>query len=87
MWLVSKNIILTKENLSKRSWTRAIQCCFCTAEESVVHMFVQCPSVQSIWFWMGQCQIIHRSWGSLHEVISFSFSLSGANKRSISDNV
>jgi zinc-binding in reverse transcriptase len=40
MWLVSKNIILTKENLSKRGWTGAIQCCFCTAEESVDHMFV-----------------------------------------------
>jgi zinc-binding in reverse transcriptase len=40
MWLVSKNRILTKENLSKRGWIGAMQCCFCTADESVEHMFV-----------------------------------------------
>ena len=49
MWFLRQKVILTKDNLSKRNWIGCKKCAFCTAEESVEHLFISCPFVTNIW--------------------------------------
>jgi hypothetical protein len=39
MWFLNKKVLLTKDNLSKRNWIGSKKCAFCTADESVEHLF------------------------------------------------
>jgi hypothetical protein len=39
MWLVSQNVILTKDNLVKRKWKGSNSCAFCNENESSQHLF------------------------------------------------
>jgi zinc-binding in reverse transcriptase len=43
VWLVRKNRVLTKINLSKKDWNENTQCMFCKEDESTDHLFVTCP--------------------------------------------
>ena len=43
MWLISKNAILTKDNLIKRNWRGDKYCAFCSQEESIQHLMFDCP--------------------------------------------
>jgi hypothetical protein len=49
MWLVSQNAILTKENLVKRKWKGNKSCAFCNENESVGHLFFECPTPKYVW--------------------------------------
>lgn len=40
LWLVLKNIILTKDNLLRRGWKGTDKCMLCGAKESVEHLFI-----------------------------------------------
>lgn len=55
-WLLHRNKILTKDNLTKKGCVGSTKCCFCTNEESVTHLFFLCPFVKKIWFWAGLYQ-------------------------------
>ena len=48
-WLVVRNKILTKDNLKKRCWIGSLNCCFCGVDESIDHLFFQCPIAQYMW--------------------------------------
>ena len=48
-WLVIKNRILTKDNLSKKGWKGAKFCEFCDCEESVNHLFFSCSLAKFLW--------------------------------------
>jgi hypothetical protein len=39
MWFLHKKVILTKDNLKKRSWTGCSKCGFCDGEETIEHLF------------------------------------------------
>lgn len=39
MWLMLRNIILTKDNLLKRGWLRDKKCPFCMHDESIDNFF------------------------------------------------
>jgi zinc-binding in reverse transcriptase len=80
MWLVQKQKILTRDNLIQKGWIGSSQCCFCASDESVVHLFLACPFAQQVWFWMGNCQLVARSWADFDEVISFDYNLSSADR-------
>lgn len=54
MWLLTKNKILTKVKLQSKGWTGNTQCHFCSGVEDVNHLFLLCPFIQKVWFWMGQ---------------------------------
>ena len=43
MWFVHKGVILTKDNLLKRSWIGNSRCCFCDHNETIKHLFLECP--------------------------------------------
>jgi hypothetical protein len=42
MWLVSQNVILTKDNLIKRRWKGNSSCAFCSENENGGHLFFEC---------------------------------------------
>ena len=43
MWFVHKEVILTKDNLVKRRWVGSSRCCFCDHDETIRHLFLDCP--------------------------------------------
>ena len=49
MWLMIKDRILTRNNLTKRGWTGNTQCHFCATEETVDHLIFQCSLAKMIW--------------------------------------
>jgi hypothetical protein len=49
MWFVYRKEILTKDNLKKRNWQGSTSCCFCDHEETVQHLFIECPFAKIIW--------------------------------------
>jgi hypothetical protein len=49
MWFVHKGVILTKDNLTKRNWVGNSRCCFCDHNESIKHLFLECPLAKLLW--------------------------------------
>lgn len=49
MWFLYKKVILTKDNLAKRNWNGCKKCTFCDADESINHLFFDCPFTRLIW--------------------------------------
>ena len=49
MWFVHRKVILTKDNLLKRRWNRCKKCTFCESDETVEHLFIDCPFARNIW--------------------------------------
>ena len=42
-------MLLTKDNLAKRRWQGCTKCSFCGSEETVEHLFINCPFAKIIW--------------------------------------
>ena len=55
MWLVENNAILTKDNLLKRHWSGDPNCQFCMTNETIDHLFFQCPVARITWGTIGLC--------------------------------
>jgi hypothetical protein len=53
MWFLHRKVILTKDNLLKRSWSGCPKCAFCTSHETVEHLFIRCPFAKMVW------QVVH----------------------------
>ena len=49
MWLVENNAILTKDNMLKRHWVGSPTCHFCFENETIEHLFFQCPVAKITW--------------------------------------
>jgi hypothetical protein len=49
MWFLYKKVILTKDNLAKLNWNGCKKCAFCDANESINHLFFDCPFAKLIW--------------------------------------
>uniref|UniRef100_A0A453I9I9 Reverse transcriptase zinc-binding domain-containing protein n=1 Tax=Aegilops tauschii subsp. strangulata TaxID=200361 RepID=A0A453I9I9_AEGTS len=49
VWFVHKQVILTKDNLAKRNWTGSRRCSFCDHDESIKHLFLDCPMAKVLW--------------------------------------
>jgi hypothetical protein len=47
LWLIWHNTIASKDNMSKRGWTRNKKCQF--VEETILHMFFTCLAAKFIW--------------------------------------
>jgi len=55
LWLMSNGAILTKDNLLKRKWQGDSSCVFCDEEETISHLFFQCPVARAIWLVVARC--------------------------------
>ena len=49
MWFVHKQVILTKDNLLKRHWVGSSRCCFYDNNETIQHLFIDCPLAKLLW--------------------------------------
>jgi hypothetical protein len=49
LWYLRQGVILTKDNLAKRKWKGGTECCFCSAHETIQHLFFDCPVAWLIW--------------------------------------
>ena len=49
MWFLHREVILTKDNLAKRNWNGNKCCSFCDKEETIHHLFFECPFAKVIW--------------------------------------
>jgi hypothetical protein len=49
MWYLIKGVVLTKDNLAKRNWHGNKKCVFCTANESIQHLFIDCHFTKFVW--------------------------------------
>jgi hypothetical protein len=43
LWYLRKGVVLTKDNLVKRHWKGCTKCCFCAEQETIQHLFFDCP--------------------------------------------
>jgi hypothetical protein len=57
LWLLSKNKILTRDNLVKRKKIDDLTCLFCSELESAKHFF--------------ECCVAHNIWGTISEMLGF----------------
>ena len=57
MWFLHRKCILTKDNLLKRNWQGSKTCCFCDKDETIQHLFFECPLAKIIW------RIVHIDFG------------------------
>ena len=49
MWFVHKQVILTKDNLINHNWTGSTRCSFCDRDETIKHLFFDCPLERVLW--------------------------------------
>ena len=49
MWYLYKGVTLTRDNLARKNWNGNTKCCFCNIEESIQHLFFNCPLAKFIW--------------------------------------
>uniref|UniRef100_A0A453S0D5 Reverse transcriptase zinc-binding domain-containing protein n=1 Tax=Aegilops tauschii subsp. strangulata TaxID=200361 RepID=A0A453S0D5_AEGTS len=42
-------VILTEDNLLKRHWVGSARCCFCDQDETIQHLFLDCPLAKLLW--------------------------------------
>lgn len=55
LWLLTNDAILTKDNLLKRKWQGDARCMFCEENETIDHLFFQCPVAKAIWLVVARC--------------------------------
>jgi hypothetical protein len=49
MWFLPRKVILTKDNLIKRSLIGCSKCAFCNGEETIEHLFIRCSFAKLVW--------------------------------------
>ena len=49
LWYLKRGVILTKDNLARRSWNGDTKCCFCHHPETIQHLFFQCYYAKFLW--------------------------------------
>jgi hypothetical protein len=49
LWYLWKGVTLTKDNLAKRNWQGSLKCYFCSATETIHHLFFNCHLASFIW--------------------------------------
>jgi hypothetical protein len=45
----SEGVVLTKYNLAKKNWKGSQQCVCCNLNETIQHLFLDCPPAKMIW--------------------------------------
>jgi hypothetical protein len=55
MWFLHQRVLLTKDNLLKRNWHGSKKCCHSYQDETIQHLFIDCPLAKIVW------RIVHQS--------------------------
>jgi hypothetical protein len=62
LWLLSKNKMLTRDNLAKRRNVDDKTCIFCADLESIHHLFFDCCVVKRLWIELSECMSLNGEW-------------------------
>jgi exonuclease III len=49
LWFLQRGVILTKDNLARKNWKGSQHCIFCNRNETIQHLFLDCPCAKMIW--------------------------------------
>jgi hypothetical protein len=49
LWYLKQGVVLTKDNLVKRQWKGCTNYCFCAEQETIQHLFFDCPIARLTW--------------------------------------
>jgi len=49
LWFLQRGVLLTKDNLAKKNWIGSQRCCGCNSNETIKHLFLDCPYARMIW--------------------------------------
>lgn len=49
LWFLQKGVVLTKDNLARKNWKGSQRCVCCNLNETIQHLFIDCPSAKMIW--------------------------------------
>ena len=49
LWYLRRGVVLTKDNLIKRTWQGNKTCCFCHEDKTIQHLFIDCRFARSVW--------------------------------------
>jgi hypothetical protein len=49
MWYLRKEVVLTKDNLTKQNWGGSKQCSFCLRDETIQHLFFDYYYARFLW--------------------------------------
>jgi hypothetical protein len=49
LWYLKKGVILTKDNLAKRKRQGSVKYCFCSSDETIQHLFLDCHFASFVW--------------------------------------
>jgi hypothetical protein len=82
LWLLSKNKLLTRDNLAKRRNVDDRTCIFCAEPESIHHLFFDCCVARGLWLELTECLNLNVAWS--YEAVA---SLWLANKKHWLTNV
>ena len=55
LWLLSNNMVLTRNNIAKRRELNDLTCLFCNEKESITHLFFQCCVASHVWEYISSC--------------------------------
>lgn len=77
IYLPSTNKILTKQNLQNKGWQGDVSCMLCNtgSMETHTHLFISCPYVRNIWFFLGMGQNFQCQWHKMTDIFDFALSL------------
>ena len=73
LWLIWHNVIATKDNMKKRNWVGDTTCSFCPANETISHLFFECPTAVYMW------SVVGASLGAHTRPVCFTHYFSGTN--------
>jgi len=49
LWFLQRGVLLTKDNLAKKNWIGSQRCCGCNSNETIKHLFLDCPYARMVW--------------------------------------
>jgi hypothetical protein len=49
LWFLQRGVVLTKDNLAKKNWKGSQKCISCNRNETIQHLFLDCPLTKTIW--------------------------------------
>jgi len=49
LWFLQRGVVLTKDNLAKKNWKESQKCICCDRNETIQHLFLDCPLTKTIW--------------------------------------
>lgn len=81
IWLIEHDKILTKDKLLIRGWIWNPSCQFCSEEETIDQLFLNCQFAHKIGFWLGKTQYVMHTWQKWVDLVDFAYRLNSTQQK------